>query len=48
MKHRSASLDELWEEIKYAHEQRGLNVPPRWRRFWQAIHAVLSWKADRS
>jgi hypothetical protein len=29
MKRRSASLDELWNEIAYAHEQRGIAVPHR-------------------
>lgn len=48
MKRRSASLDELWEEIKYAHEQRHSQLPHRWLVLYRVIHAILSWKAARS
>lgn len=48
MKRRSSSLDELWEEIKRAHEQRGIPVPCRWCAFWRAVKAALCWKAARS
>jgi hypothetical protein len=47
MKRRSASLDELWEEIKFAHDQRGIPVPRRWLRLWRAVHAIFRWKAAR-
>jgi hypothetical protein len=46
MKRRGASLDELWEEIKYNHEQRGVPVSRRWLKFWRTVHAIFCWKAE--
>jgi hypothetical protein len=48
MKRRSVSLDELWEEIKYAHEQRSATLPGTWISFWHVVQAALCWKAERS
>jgi hypothetical protein len=48
MKRQSASLDTLWEEVKYAHERRGIPIPRRWLVFWRAVHAAFCWKAARS
>jgi hypothetical protein len=48
MKRGSASLDELWEELKYAHEIRGATVPAHWMQFWRVVRSILAWKAARS